>query len=100
MSSEFESDRLPMYSGANSGANSGAHYIGGISLPDKPVRGPHPLGIAIRCIHEFHVMSLRPQYAKPRILWRGKAFEALEVLLHFLAFAGLRVLIGRIEFIF
>jgi hypothetical protein len=68
-------------------------------LPDKSIRGPHSLRIAIRCVHELHIMSLHPQYAKPRIFWCGQTFEALEVLLHFLAFASLRVLIGRIEFI-
>ncbi len=51
-------------------------------------------------IHEFEIVADNAHDAEARILRRGNALISGEELLHFLLFAGLRVLTDGVELVF
>jgi hypothetical protein len=69
-------------------------------LLNKSIVCPEALRVAIGGIHKFDIMADHAHNAETGVLRRGDALISGEEFLHLLLFAGLRMLIGSVEFIF
>src|SRR6266702_406492 len=70
-----------------------------VLLFDESIVCPEALGIAIAGIHEFDIMADHANDSETRVFRRGDALISGEEFLHFLLFAGLRMMVGGVELI-
>src|ERR1700753_617015 len=69
-------------------------------LLDKSIVRPKTLRIAITRVHKFDVVTDYADNAEARVLRSRNALRPRTAFLHLLLFAGFRMLVGRVEFIF